>query len=677
MKSRFMAPLALLMAGGAFLLLKDGAQNERRAVSSTRSLEEIIANFGKLENNDLRGSGNDLKIPGKRIGIDGDLPFEQIDEAEAGRENGAKGGYYLDGRVVNEISEGVSGAEIKIARHEDESSGRGGEEVVSIGSSNEEGFFSFLVGNQTAYDIFVSTDEAGGRLLQVMPSEEKDGNPLTLTIDDLPELNLTFLVSRGGAPPLEAILTPDGECGIERRKKFERGVWTIRGIEPGYYSLSARGENHYARESTYIAEGERKFVDIVLSEAVNGRLIVTDEKTSWPIKGAEVRVIPLSDDEYNLTTDSRGEAMAKLFGDSFRFEFSHPDYLSSSFSIGFSTDYELDPIEIELSPAYKTRGRVTSNDGKPIEDVHIELDDSDRFSVTDENGEFVIGGLAEDPEMNYIRVVKEGYQPHIVREAKIGGNLLIELDREVLLQGRLTHRGEPIKAANLEISVLDPLLPHGDATTSGEDGSYALPASYGLNQIRVNLEGKTHFVRPVVPDGAETFRYDIDIKGEGLEGILQTREGIRLADIVISATPGPRYFEWAQPISTRTNEIGEWSLEVGDGVYSVRACGENGRLDETWEGIAAPSTANLVADVLELRIDAHDEQGTQIDGANLVYFLKINGRDLRYERRIVPSGNEGVFIPYEARHVQLVSNGYNPVDIDTSKQEHLITLKKE
>ena len=265
--------------------------------------------------------------------------------------------------------------------------------------------------------------------------------------------------------------------GLFKAASDASGAFSIRGLSPGQYQLTARlqGFAPAAPSGVLIPEGETRLdageLTLEAGAAIEGK--VTDAR-GRPVEGAEVQVSP--DQESTLlfihqNVEAEPDARSGKDG---HFQLSdlepgrrysiavhHPDYPSETVPGVEAPTAE--PIVVELQPARTLSGRVVGPDGEPVPEAEIMTVvqtgfggfSSSTLGRTDAAGEFRGSGLK--PGSLDLHVVARGYRETLWKGVQIPQDrdpepVTITMEPGALLEGRaVDQEGNPVAKVRVHI----------------------------------------------------------------------------------------------------------------------------------------------------------------------------------------------------------------------------------
>ncbi|MCC6796476.1 MAG: carboxypeptidase regulatory-like domain-containing protein [Candidatus Hydrogenedentes bacterium] len=269
--------------------------------------------------------------------------------------------------------------------------------------------------------------------------------------------------------------TPAEINGAEPRRGWSRddGAFTINGLSPGTYKLTARPQNTYTKQSSRetevtVAKGERVtdvrvVVDLDAGMKIAGRVL---DVSGQPIEGAGINVsAPDKDVSGNARTDADGHfEIVGLEAGEYRV-FAHQEKYSRVESKAIAPDTN---VTITLRGKATIEGRVVdARSGGPINSFELSVRNGDETTIdpasrisggrpfVDEEGQFKV---TADEGANTICVQAPGYAPTArlvpdLRADQTTSGIEIRLEPGGVVEGTVTNgRGEPVAAANIWIN---------------------------------------------------------------------------------------------------------------------------------------------------------------------------------------------------------------------------------
>jgi hypothetical protein len=267
-----------------------------------------------------------------------------------------------------------------------------------------------------------------------------------------------------------------------------------------------------------------------------------------------------------------------------------------------SAIYETDepsPVTIELKPSSAVRGVVTDATDKPVAGADVRLtrvagpgpadersplgttvgrEESPIGCTTGADGRFRIDHVPDGAEVD-LMVFADGYATwsrYLARvlELAVGGaheDYVIRLQPAAVVEGRVTHAGEPVSGVHVFAQGLDEMRSGGDAATTDGNGCYRL-RRLGSGHYNIAIDEAEGLVAPAhakVPlVGGTTYRgYDFRLTPGGvIEGRVldsQTRAGIVDARVASYGPHRPR--PGAACMSITTDQTGTYRMRVPEG----------------------------------------------------------------------------------------------------------------
>jgi protocatechuate 3,4-dioxygenase beta subunit len=376
------------------------------------------------------------------------------------------------------------------------------------------------------------------------------------------------VVDEEGRPIAGAELALSMELWDRRRASSdETGRFVFKGLNPGIFSLLAKGKGHPQVHLPAVEiPTERKATDVgdvVLPDevAIEGR--VTDSR-GRPLEGAEVKTHrspgPLHRRELgrrpvfqifpSATTGPDGTfRLGELkAGDALDLTVQHPDHVPARLPGVKAPTAE--PLRIELRRGRSLSGRVVGPEGEPVAGATLS---PSRGSMsrgnTDPEGAFRMSGI--EPGSIDLGVAAKGYRPKVLEgivipEERDPENLEIVLDRSVSVEVRvLSMEGEPMAGewvhANPEVPQ-DPrefrmfgMGPPQNRTDGRgivkievpKPGRYRFSVSNGGPSTVVEVPPEGTSVELRVPPIVEISGRVLDENGEGVSGARVTLESSR------------------------------------------------------------------------------------------------------------------------------------------------------
>lgn len=460
------------------------------------------------------------------------------------------------------------------------------------------------------------------------------------------------VVGTAGEPVDGALvwLRPAGGRGFFSRRLSattgEDGAFTVRGVEPGRYRLSARDDGAATAELEEPVE--------VVGSPVQGLVLRFEPGAAvvGRVLGAELddlsRLVVMAAPLDGGGTPARGNVD---YEGRFRVEGVTPGTWMVMTLLGqgepmATEQVEVEPgqsevhVDLDVTGGYTLSGQVLFG-GEPYSGARVqvlgEAEMQGGFARTDHEGRFRIAGLESG---SYRLVVGLGALPH-ERRVEIDGDREITVDVPAAgVAGTVTAAGGgPVAGADVLLvpaeqdSVRMPLRPNRERT--GELGRFRFPAvPAGSYRVRAEKDGHAPAERPVeVTGGAPVEGLDLVLEpAEGLELRVSTTTGgvpdrlsVAAVDPTAAALPG----QAPRPVfadGVRTGEAGRVRLDrlpAGTWRLLVSASGlAVASLDVTAPGPAVPVTLRP-AGLLEVVVP--ELTGTPLGGE-----VRLRGADGRW-----------------------------------------------
>ncbi len=289
---------------------------------------------------------------------------------------------------------------------------------------------------------------------------------------------------------------------FERKAKTDAdGAYAIGELPPGKYHLKARMEKLFTKRlpkyDIAVEHGSSLTVDLTLVPGGTIELTVVDKKSRKPVAGA--RIWFDCDEPGKRSTDKDGKASISGFDyDEVGFQVNAEGYAKQgkhSYHQATTEPGKTSEVTVELEPEKTITGTVVDQEGKPLSDAVVTIDSrwQGRWgtagadwdpALTDEDGEFCVGGLGEGEYTYCLTATKEGFAPgHAsVHSTKMSGAKIV-LHPGATLEGFVRDaKGAPVAGATVMLGEDVSTLSDAEGRWSLariEEGTHALVAEKG------------------------------------------------------------------------------------------------------------------------------------------------------------------------------------------------------
>lgn len=252
----------------------------------------------------------------------------------------------------------------------------------------------------------------------------------TVTVDFELETStgtVTGLVQMGGKPVAGATVTifpSTGMGAMVSAMTEEDGRFEAPGVSVGSYRVYVTTKDNLTASARGSFEGESKTSDVTIemgTSGVRGRIVRTDGS---PLSGAWLTIETAdAEDGWDAAKgwkNTSGDGTFSFLGLSpgtYRMRVSHPEYaqlLTEPFAI--PKEGVIDLKDLKLKAGAVLSGRVTDDEGKPVEDATVSLIDEDgrpvflfSFSTTGSDGRYQVQGL--ELGRYTVTIEAKGYSP--------------------------------------------------------------------------------------------------------------------------------------------------------------------------------------------------------------------------------------------------------------------------
>ncbi|MHB9000069.1 MAG: carboxypeptidase regulatory-like domain-containing protein [Thermoanaerobaculia bacterium] len=296
------------------------------------------------------------------------------------------------------------------------------------------------------------------------------------------------------------------------------GTFSIEGLAPGMYSVTARADGFARRDTTIAidAEAEKPPEPIVISMNPAARFRGRITSGGEPLPNVNVRV----SNDYGtdpLYTDPRGEfELNNVAVGPVTLGFEREGYVDKQESVAVRDDDILH--EFTMNRASRLTGKVVSDGGEPLERFSISAesqeDDTSDYAWSDETGSFTLRELSSGKQT--IKASLAGYADVTLPDVSSSQETPLRIVLKKLATGSVvgTVRGRRAESTMLMISTSSDRS--GDSSvTVDESGNYRLdqvPAGTATIELSVMSESASRDIRKNVhvPAGGEA-RLDFDI----------------------------------------------------------------------------------------------------------------------------------------------------------------------
>jgi len=425
---------------------------------------------------------------------------------------------------------------------------------------------------------------------------------------------------------------------------------------------------------------------------ITGKVV---DEAGQPIAQAEVWT-RMAYDEPRITTESGADGTFRLQVERNEEDEFHVVAVAPGLSAG-AGDHDPEhpaPVTITLRPESHVKGVVLDHNKAPLPGAKVTLlsvrprDDQELQervwlgydgpvnTTTDEQGRYVIGGVWVGAEV-VLFAQAEGFadwMPYTQTSYAVGGgpeaiggaleDYTIELKQAIVIEGTVTHNGEPAAGVAVIAHAAPPSAADDEAVTDDE-GRYRLEG-LGAGTYNVMIDDLSELVAPAHKDvtvgGGETAS-DVDFEltpGGLIEGrVVDAETGDPVPRVQLMSFGPARPKESGRSARADVDENGHYVLRVAPGSnyvqyirgpedYPVRQ-GPEARFDldvKEGEAVAAPDI--LLRRVPPLKVLVLDPEGQPVEGAEID----------RHDRRktdangkcTLPAGIDVFSVPIVARH---------------------------
>jgi len=290
-----------------------------------------------------------------------------------------------------------------------------------------------------------------------------------------------------GQPVAEAEVLAYSGTHFERKVKTGAdGSYAIGKLPPGKYHLKARkGKTFTKRLPQYditVKTESSLTVDLTLISGGTIELTVIDKISRKPVAGA--RAWFDCDEPGKRTTDKDGKTSTSGFDyDEVGFQVNAEGYARQdrhSYHQATTEPGKTSAVTVELEPEKTITGTVVDREGKPLPDAVVTIDSrwQGRWgtagadwdpAMTDETGEFCLGGLGKGEYTYNLTATKEGFAPgHAsVHSTKMSGAKIVLHPGATVVGAVRDAKGAPVAGATV-------MLGEDVSTLSDAEGRWSL-----------------------------------------------------------------------------------------------------------------------------------------------------------------------------------------------------------
>jgi len=274
---------------------------------------------------------------------------------------------------------------------------------------------------------------------------------------------------------------------FERKVKTSAdGSYVIGDLPPGKYHLKARKGKLFTKQlpqyDIAVEHGSSLAVELTLVPGGTIELTVIDKVSRKPVAGANVWFD--CDEPGKRTTDKKGKASISGFDyDEVGFQVNAEGYAKQgrySYHQAITEPGKTSAVTIELEPERTITGTIVNHEGEALSDAVVTVNSrwQGRWgtagadwdpAMTDESGEFCLGGLGEGEYTYRLTATKEGFAPgHAsVHSEKMSG-VKIVLHPGATLEGSVRDaKGAPVAGVTV-------MLGEDVSTLSDAEGRWSL-----------------------------------------------------------------------------------------------------------------------------------------------------------------------------------------------------------
>ncbi len=427
-------------------------------------------------------------------------------------------------------------------------------------------------------------------------------------------------VGEAGAPPSR---TPGSERMDGQIEADADGVFTIHGLPPGRFELTARDDTHTSPRAVllYLELGEDRrdvVLEVETSATVRGKVV--DDRTGAGVADARVFAQTQGAPEFVATSAEDGSFVATGVRPGRVTLLANHDGASSDFGgvaldVG-SPEAALDDVVLRLEMGVMVSGRVDPPQAATIEVAAAELDHATLSAGrnTADDGTFTIGPVRPGA-LRLVGRTAEGLRGETEVDVGPEGarDLVIALGAGAGVSGRVvSDRGEAVGGARIVAEPqdgaqieLDGRLIGSESATAGEDGTFAIAGMAAGNYLLVVTNARGESLRPAgasVESGERGSSVVLaDTEQRSVELVVQPSNG-RIVGQVLTADGTPAVDVWVAA-SAIDNDLRLSRTRLGAG--SKRTGGDHRVLTDA-EG---RFELDELAQKFRYRVDAWDQLG--------------------------------------------------------------------
>lgn len=385
------------------------------------------------------------------------------------------------------------------------SSGRGMQDSWNdVPRSGKDGTFELRL-RPGSYDVFVRAEGYADTVRHdVVVAESSE--PLQLRLE--PGLSIAGRVVEADGAPIAGVQVSTWNDGAPRDSVTdENGVFELAGLPNRAVSLNAYDDGGSVNEDRSVRPPQHDYIiKVTPFVTLSGRVVEKDGGA--PITDFDVTIaaqqttggagffppmeVPVHDAEGKFSI-SRVPARAS------EVRIEAAGHVGAKKTLQLQLEKESAPVTIALARGIRIRGRVTDEDGHPIEQALINFDQkagtinqwSNRPKFTENDGSYTMDGVpvAED---GVLVVRREGFRPFrkAVKTADQDLSIDVQLARGLRLTGHVTSDGgAPVAGADVSLNSGTADQGWGRAVTD-DQGTFRVDAlSAGTYRLSVNRKG--------------------------------------------------------------------------------------------------------------------------------------------------------------------------------------------
>lgn len=334
-------------------------------------------------------------------------------------------------------------------------------------------------------------------------------------------------------------------------------------------------------------------IDGSLTEAGTLAGVVTNRSSGTAISGATVQVYNNSLGVFKTTTtDGSGQYSIDVQGGTYTVDVDTSNYVRNvtrgvGVTVGSTTTRD-----VSLEPAGTISGTVTNGSGGAIQSATITVQDgSGNFYTTSsgQSGSYAI----EVPQGSYtVKADNDSYAPSSINAVSVSVGLTTTQDFTLkdaaIISGTITDQnGNSISGAT--VSAWDSNFENFQQTTTDNQGNYELEVSNGSYTVEASKSGYASTQKTGVQAiEGQTTTQDIQFQQAAtVTGTVTDSQGNALGSTkVVVHDSGYQTYQ-----ATQTNAQGQYSIQVQEGNYTIRAEKDGYAREETQVDLTAGQTS--------------------------------------------------------------------------------------